>query len=224
MNKWITFDCYGTLVDWRTGMRHSLEIIAPGDSEAMLSLHREVEGDIEINEPYQSYRQVLAKSVRRMAEKVGLTTQAGDEEILAATLPFWPLYKDTNAALTELKAQGWKLAILSNVDRDLIVGTLRHFNVLFDLVVTAQDVRSYKPADAHARRFLEITGVQKQNWLYAAVNHQYDLVPGHALGANCVWINREAEQNANTDFLLGNLSGMAELSALAHTYNMGLSK
>lgn len=218
MDKWISFDCYGTLVDWRTGMSHSLNIVAPGAGAEMLALHREIEGAIEIDRPYQSYRQVLAESVRQMAARVERPLAPGSEEILAATLPYWPLFPDTNEALTELKRQGWKLAILSNVDRDLIAGTLRGFDVLFDLVITAQDVRSYKPADAHARRFLELTGVKPRNWLYAAVNHQYDLVPGHALGAACVWINRDAETSGDTGFLFGHLPGMTGLPQLARQH------
>jgi 2-haloacid dehalogenase len=218
MDRWVSFDCYGTLIDWRTGLANSLDIVAPKRGRDLLDLHRRFEGEIEINEPYQSYREVLAESVRRMTAHVGLALGPGDEHILSATLPFWPVYPDTNPALRELKAQGWKLAILSNVDRDLISGTLRRFEVLFDLVVTAQDVRSYKPADKHIRRFLELTNVRPENWIYAAVSNQYDLVPGHALGANCVWINRDDEVSHNTDFLLANLTGMAALPATTATY------
>jgi 2-haloacid dehalogenase len=218
MDRWVSFDCYGTLIDWRTGMANSLDIVAPTRGRDLLGLHRRFEGDIEINEPYQSYREVLAESVRRMTAHLGLTISSGDEHILSATLPFWPLYPDTNRALEELKAQGWKLAILSNVDRDLISGTLRRFEVLFDLVITAQDVRSYKPADAHTRRFLELTQVRPENWVYAAVSIQYDLVPGHALGANCVWINRDDEAAEDTGFLLANLNGMAALPATTAAY------
>ncbi|VTU13425.1 (S)-2-haloacid dehalogenase 4A [Variovorax sp. SRS16] len=224
MDKWITFDCYGTLVDWRTGMGNSLEIVAPGRGADMLSLHRKIEGEIEMQEAYRPYREVLAESVRRMARSLQLPLGPGDEEILAATLPFWPVYPDTNEALLELKRAGWKLAILSNVDRDLITGTLRHFSCLIDLVVTAQDVRSYKPADAHARRFLELTGVSSDRWLYAAVNLQYDLRPGRALGANCVWINREREPMPDDpDILFGESAGMSGLPRIAAQFEMSRS-
>jgi 2-haloacid dehalogenase len=223
MNKWITFDCYGTLVDWRTGMHHSLEIVKPGHGNALTALHRRIEGDIERNEPYRPYREVLAESVRRMCGELGMPAGSGDEHILSATLPFWPLYADTNEALRTLKASGWKLAILSNVDRDLITGTLRHFEVVFDLVITAQDVESYKPADLHSRRFLQLSGVKPEDWVYAAVNHEYDLVPGRALGANCVWINRDAETSDDTSWLLGNVTGMARLPAVADAYIAGRS-
>ena len=217
MNRWITFDCYGTLIDWRSGMRNSLDMIAPGHGDALLALHRRIEGQIEMHEPYRPYREVLAESVRRMCAERGVVIRAGDEQVLAATLAWWPLYADTNAALKALKAQGWKLAILSNVDRDLIAGTLRHFEVAFDLVITAEDVRSYKPAPAHAQRFLDITGVAAGDWLYAAVSLQYDLVQGQRLGAQCAWINRDRESAADTGFLRGNLPGMKELPALAAT-------
>jgi 2-haloacid dehalogenase len=217
MNRWITFDCYGTLIDWRTGMRNSLDMIAPGHGAALLELHRKIEGQIEMHEPYRPYREVLAESVRRMCAERGAAIRPGDEQVLASTLAYWPLYADTNAALQALKAQGWKLAILSNVDRDLIAGTLRHFEVAFDLVITAEDVRSYKPAPAHAQRFLDITGVAAGDWLYAAVSLQYDLVQGQRLGAQCAWINRDRESAADSGFLRGNLAGMMELPALAAT-------
>jgi 2-haloacid dehalogenase len=215
MNRWISFDCYGTLIDWRVGMNCALEMIAPGHGPELLALHREIEGEIEMHEAYRPYREVLAESVRRMAAARGLALRPGHEHVLAATLGFWPVYHDTNAALMALKEQGWKLAILSNVDRDLIAGTLRNFDVAFDLVITAEDVRSYKPADAHARRFLDITGVAAGDWLYAAVSLQYDLVAGKRLGAHCAWINRDAEVGADTGFLLGEIAGMRDLPALA---------
>jgi len=216
MKKWITFDCYGTLVDWRVGMSRSLDIIAPGRGMELLASHRRIEGEIETKEPYRPYREVLAESVRRMARELDITVSAGDEHILSATLPFWPLYPDTNEALRALKSQGWSLAILSNVDRDLLAGTLRHFDVMFDLIVTAQDVLSYKPGDAHIRRFLDLTGAGRADWLHAAVNHEYDLVPGRRFGARCVWINRDRETVANdAGWLLADLSGMHGLPAVA---------
>lgn len=215
MNKWISFDCYGTLVDWRTGMQNSLEIVAPNHGSALVALHRRIEGDIEMHEPYRPYREVLAESVRRMAAELHVVLNPGDEQVLAATLPFWPLYSDTNGALVELKKQGWKLAILSNVDRDLIAGTLNHFDIAFDLVITAQDVKSYKPADCHARRFLEISRVAPKDWIYAAVNRQYDLEAGHALGASCVWIDRDHETAEAAQFPLRHVFDMAGLCPIA---------
>lgn len=216
--KWVTFDCYGTLIDWRSGISKSLDIIAPGRGHDLLGVHRKYEGEIEINEPYQPYREVLMESVRRMMAHFDLPLSAGDEEVLIATMPFWHLYEDSNASLKELKADGWKLGIFSNVDRDIIAQTLRRFDVMFDMVITAQDVKSYKPNDAHARHFLKETGIDPSRWLYAAVNNQYDLVPGAALGATTVWINRDAETGLPTDHLYDNVPDMASLPAVARRF------
>jgi 2-haloacid dehalogenase len=214
VERWITFDCYGPLIDWRTGMQAAMKIVAPGRSGALLAKRHRIEYEIEHHEPYRPCREVLAESLRRMAREDGTHLYDGDEHILAAMLPFWPPYSDTGPALVELKGMGWRLCILSNVDRDLIAGTMRHFPVLFDLVITAQDIGSYKPNTAHIERFLDVTKVSPSHWVYAAVNHQYNLLPARPYGPQCVWINRDAETHPETSFLLGNLAGMAQLPGL----------
>jgi 2-haloacid dehalogenase len=209
-DKWISFDCYGTLVDWKAAMIHSMEIVAAGKGEAMLRHHRRIEGEIERG-PYIPYRQVLAESLRRMAEAEGLTLPPNGEHILSTTLPFWPLFRDTGPALTRLRDDGWRLCILSNVDRDLIQGTLRQMPVMIDLVITAEDVRSYKPAPGHLERFLARSGAARDRWVHAAVNFEYDLVPAQRHGAACVWINRGQEPKDDTGFLLAELADLSRL-------------
>jgi 2-haloacid dehalogenase len=218
MNRWITFDCYGTLVDWRTGMTHALEIVCPGHGSELLALHLPIEKVVENESPFRTYREVLAETLRRMTKQAGLALRAGDEHILSQTLPFWPVYPDTNDALKLLKQGGWKLAILSNVDRGLIAGTLTKFDIDFDLVVTAEDVKAYKPSTALAERFLAVTGVQSKDWLYAGVGLHYDLSTTRHLGSNGVWVNRDAEHDADTDFLFANIPAMAQLPEVADRF------
>jgi len=218
MNRWITFDCYGTLIDWRTGMTHALEIIFPTHGSKLLAMHLSIEKVVESETPFRPYREVLAETLRRMAKQAGLVLRVGDEHILSQTLPFWPLYPDTNDALKLLKQGGWKLAILSNVDRSLIAGTLPKFEVNFDLVVTAEDVKAYKPSTALAERFLAVTGVQPDDWLYAGVGLHYDLTPTRHLGSNGVWVNRDAEEDPDTGFLFANIPAMAQLPTVADRF------
>ncbi|PNG51780.1 MULTISPECIES: HAD-IA family hydrolase [unclassified Variovorax] len=218
MNRWITFDCYGTLIDWRTGMTHALEIVCPGQGAALLASHLRIEKGVESELPFRPYSEVLAETMRRMAKEAGLTLRAGDEHVLSQTLPFWPIYPDTNAALKQLRAQGWKLAILSNVDRSLIARTLTKFDIDFDLVVTAEDVKAYKPSTALSERFLDITGTRPDDWLYAAVGLHYDLTPTRHMGSTGVWVNRDAELDPDTQFLFANIPAMAQLPEVAERF------
>jgi 2-haloacid dehalogenase len=211
--KWISFDCYGTLIDWRTGMRAAIDIVAPGRAEALLAHHHRIEPEIEQRPPFQIYREVLAQSLLAMAAVEKVVLHPGDEHILATTLPFWPPFPDTGAGLEALQADGWRLAILSNVDRDLIAGTLRHFPVLFDLVITAQDVRSYKPAEGHFRELLRRSGVEKGRWVHAAASWHYDVVTASRLGAHAVWVDREGETGRDTAHLKAVLPDIGGLAA-----------
>ncbi|MFA6117620.1 MAG: HAD family hydrolase [Sphingomonas sp.] len=212
MDRWISFDCYGTLIDWQKGMSHSLEIVAPSRSLDLMRHHRQVEGEIELERPILTYREVLARSVRQMADIEEVNLYPGDEHILAATLPFWNPYADTGPSLAAIKALGWRICILSNVDRDLIAQTLEHFPVEIDMVITAEDVGSYKPAPAHFEEFRRRTGDAEIEWVHAAVNLEYDLVPTSAMGATTIWINRERETGRETAFLHRELPDMTELA------------
>jgi 2-haloacid dehalogenase len=191
-DRWISFDCYGTLIDWRTGLLAACETAAPEYGAAMLDRHREVEGEIEAG-PWQPYRAVLAQSLAEMARRVGTTVRPGQADALATSLPQWPFYPDTEPGLSELRADGWRIAILSNVDDDLMALTRTRFPVEIDEIVTAESIRSYKPAPAHFEALLSRTGLDPRRWVHAAVNLEYDLVPAAGFGAMTVWVNRERE-------------------------------
>lgn len=209
--KWISFDCYGTLVNWRTGLRAALDTASPGNGAALLALHRQVEGEIEAG-PYRPYRDVLRQSLLTMAERAGVTVRSGHDDDLAATLPDWPFYPDTAPGLAQLRADGWKLAILSNIDRSLMAETLTHLTVPIDLVITAEDVGSYKPRPAHLERLISKTGLDPSRWVHAAVNLEYDLIPAAALGAATIWVNRDREPQ--TEFpLFAEVGSVGELPA-----------
>jgi 2-haloacid dehalogenase len=188
---WATYDCYGTLVDWESGMYEAISRVVSGNIDQLLALYYEAEHEVEAERPFRSYREVLAETLRRSAAHLNITLAPGTEHILSNTMPNWPIFPDVGPALTALKQQGWKLAILSNVDKDLIVETLKHMPVEFDLVVTAQEVQSYKPGLPHFQRFQEITGIKKSHWVHVARSFFHDIIPAHRLGVKSVWINRD---------------------------------
>ena len=191
--RWATFDCYGTLIDWGTGMKQALETILPGDVLPLLTRYYEIEKEVEAERPFRSYRNVLAETLRRATRAAGIPLASGAEHVLADTLPNWPVFPDVGPALTALRAARWKLAILSNVDKDLITATQRSLPVPFDDVITAEEVRAYKPSLNHFHHFRDKHQVASKNWIHVARSYFHDIVPASQLGLQSVWINRDGE-------------------------------
>ncbi len=193
--RWVTFDCYGTLVDWDRGMAQAIESVASGQARRLLARYHQLEPQVEAERPFRRYRAVLAESLRRAAAQEGVPLPLGGEAVLADTLPTWPAFEDVGPALLALRGAGWKLAILSNVDRDLIAGTLTRIPVSFDVVVTAEDVQAYKPALAHFRHFQESARVGISDWVHVARSYFHDIVPASRIGIRRVWINRGGDRD-----------------------------
>ena len=193
--EFVTFDCYGTLIDWETGIQHAFEQalegtgLNPAQEAEMFELYQEEEKRVEDRMPYRSYRQVLALAAVAAARKFGKTVPEKLSSILAEQLPSWSPFPDTNPALERLATE-YTLGILSNVDEDLLAGTLKHFTVPFDLVVTAERVRSYKPATEHFEEARGIIGADR-GWLHVAASLYHDIEPASRLGINAVWVNRK---------------------------------
>ncbi len=197
--RWATFDCYGTLVDWETGMSQAIESIAPGSAFRLLNRYYEIEAAVEAERPLRRYREVLAETLRRAAAEEGVALRRGAEHVLSETLPDWLVFPDVAPALNGLRQDGWRLAILSNVDRDLIAGTLKRLPVRFDIVVTAEDSGAYKPALNHFEHFQRLAGVAHEDWVHVARSYFHDIVPASRLGVRSVWVNRGQEsQEART--------------------------
>lgn len=188
----ITFDCYGTLIDWERGIADAFaaELAASGtrlDVGTLLATYLEVEPVVE-GEAFRSYRDVLTETARRIAARLGWKLPEARAGFLAESLPVWPPFADTNPALERLTMAGHRLGILSNVDDDLLAATRRHLAVSFELVVTAQQVRSYKPAHGHFLTARQRVGGER--WLHAAQSYFHDITPARALGIPFAWINR----------------------------------
>lgn len=211
----ITFDCYGTLIDWRSGIREAftdfgraagIDVNADDALDLFTEFEPEVQGGV-----YQKYRDVLDQIALRIARRQGWPLAQGDAGFLANSVPEWRPFADTNGVLERLKAAGYRLGILSNVDNDLLAGTRRHFPVEFDLLVTAEDVMSYKPAPRHftsARRL--IGGVR---WLHAAQSVFHDIRPAASHTLSAVWVNRLHEPRPLDLQVKGQVGDLVELAA-----------
>lgn len=192
----ITFDCYGTLIDWERGIGDALVAAARSagidvERERALGIYHEVEPMVQAA-AFRLYREVLAETARRVADSLGWVMDDEAAERFASGLSDWPPFADTDEALNRLAAAGYTLGILSNVDDDLLAGTLRHFSAPIDLRVTAQQVRSYKPAHGH---FLEARQrIGPRGWLHAAQSLFHDIRPCNELDIPVVWVNRLEER------------------------------
>jgi len=189
--KTLTFDCYGTLIDWEGGLTRSLvDIFGPQSlarREELFEVYVAIEAEIERG-PFQRYREVLTEVTQRIADHFDWKLTDEKRFRLAGLLPTWTPFADTNAALTRLKKR-YRLGILSNTDKDLFAGTARHFPITFDFIVTAEDVGSYKPAMGHFRRMLAEHG-ERSTTLHVAQSQFHDGRPANALGLAFAWINR----------------------------------
>lgn len=176
----ITFDCYGTLIDWETGLLAELRPRLPGLTDAeILKRYAQLEAELEAG-PYRPYRELLGKIEQRMGLEPGG---------LAASLPGWPPFPDTVRALKRLGKDHW-LAVVSNIDDDLFEGTQARLGVAFDQVVTAKQVRSYKPKLAHFEAVLDRLMLKPQQVLHAAQSLFHDIAPAKAMGFRTCWITR----------------------------------
>jgi 2-haloacid dehalogenase len=189
----LSFDCYGTLIDWETGIFSALRPIlaAHGVSVAdaeLLALYSELEPEAQLG-GFRPYREVLKSVVHGFGQRLGFKPTESQASSLADSLSDWQPFPDTVAALRRLKTR-YKLAIISNVDDDLFASTARHLEVPFDYVITAQQARAYKPSPKIFRLAQQRTGVDPGQWLHAAQSVYHDVIPANSMGIASVWVNR----------------------------------
>jgi 2-haloacid dehalogenase len=202
--RWATFDCYGTLIDWNGGIRRELARVF-GEERAVEQLERYHELEPELQaDGTRSYREVMTEAMRR------LDAPPGEEDALARSLPDWRPFQDVPEALEEARARGWKLAILSNTDRDFIEASMERIGVSFELAIVASEIGSYKPAPGHWEAFEERVGRRPDVHVAASLFH--DVAPAKELGVPSIWVNRLAEQAAHQpEREIGDLTPLADV-------------
>jgi 2-haloacid dehalogenase len=192
--RWATFDCYGTLVDWNGGIGAELERLWGRDERPrLLDRYHELEREIEAGAPARPYREVLTLALERIAQAEALPLAAEDADILTRSLPDWPVFPEVPAALEEARRRGWKLAILSNTDRDFIEASMRRIGVPFELAIVASEIGSYKPGRRHWDEFFARTGAEREQHVHVGASLFHDIAPAGELGLRSVWINRLGE-------------------------------
>jgi 2-haloacid dehalogenase len=205
-DRWATFDCYGTLIDWNGGIRSELvRVFGEERADEQLERYHQVEPTLQTGGE-RTYRDVMAGT---MAE---LGAPPVEQDALGRAVPTWQPFAEVRAALEETRARGWKLAILSNTDRDFIEASIEQIGVPFELAIVASEIGSYKPARVHWDRFFEQTGAATDQHVHVAQSHYHDVVPARALGLTTVWINRYAERAEPAP-----TRELADLSALPET-------
>jgi len=196
--KYITFDCYGTLIDWDSGIRNSLRQLSDSkglnlDIDELVKLYYKTELEVE-HETYRSYKEVLTLTVKRILESEGIEGTEEDYQILVRTIPNWQPFPEVPETLTKLKEKGYKLIILSNIDDDIIAKSIQNIGVEFDGIVTAQQIKSYKPTHGHWEEMLRRFSATKDEVLHVAASYIHDIIPAKEQGFNCIWINRNHEE------------------------------
>jgi 2-haloacid dehalogenase len=210
--RWATFDCYGTLVDWNGGIRAELErLFGVEHSAVLLARYHELEPEIQAASPGASYREVLTVCLVRLASEAGLALPEGEASTLARSLPSWPVFGDVPAGLAEARDRGWRLGILSNTDRDLIEASMETIGVPFEIAIVAGEIGSYKPEWRHWEVFRQQTGAADATHVHVAQSLYHDIAPAREHGLACIWINRLGEpDDPRPSRTLPDLSGLPD--------------
>ncbi|MGB8012066.1 MAG: haloacid dehalogenase type II [Terriglobales bacterium] len=191
----ISFDCYGTLVDWESGILPALRTVLANHGQSLsdaviLELYGEFEAQAESG-PYQRYRDVLQSVVRAFADHFHFEASSAEIRSLPESVPAWPPFPDTVAALRELQKR-YRLVVISNIDNDLFAETRKHLGVEFDGVITAEQARSYKPSVNNFQLALRTLALSPDRLLHAGQSVYHDVVPARTLGISTVWVNRKS--------------------------------
>jgi 2-haloacid dehalogenase len=191
-DRWVTFDCYGTLIDWNGGIRAELaRLFGDERADALLARYHELEPQIQACDPAATYRDVMATALERLAGEEELDLSPGERDALGRSLPGWPAFPEVPSALTQARERGYRLVILSNSDPDLIAASIERIGVTFADAITASEIGSYKPAHGHWRAFEARHGRLPEVHVGASLFH--DMGPATDLGIPCVWVNRLGE-------------------------------
>ena len=194
--RWATFDCYGTLIDWQSGIRTELGRIFGGpDADRLLRRYHELEPRIQEDEPALPYREVMARALAELAREEGVDLPAADADALGRSLPSWLPFAEVADELRAARERGWRLVILSNTDRDLVDASIEQIGVPFEFAIVASEIGSYKPARGHWDAFAERTAGDRDRHVHVAASLYHDIAPAAELGIPAIWINRLGERS-----------------------------
>ena len=192
--QWLSFDCYGTLVDWETGISDAVAGVFAGHGvrrtkDEILALFADAEPKVQTSGEFLDYRRVLRDVLQIMAWEASIRLPAAQADALPDSLPQWPIFPDAPDALKQLQSR-YKLAIISNVDDDLFEQSERALGVEFDAVITSKQARSYKPDMHNFDVARERMDVENDGWLHVAESLYHDIGPANRLGIDSVWVSR----------------------------------
>ena len=219
--EWVSFDCYGTLVDWETGIASAVSTslgthgIRKTTAE-ILELFADVEPVVQSSGAYKEYRVALREVMAMIGSRLGVQFVEPEIDCLSSSLPHWPVFPDAGPALRLLQ-QRYKLAIISNVDDDLFAGSARALGVEFDAVITSQQAKAYKPNSRSFELAEAAMGVGKERWLHVGESLYHDIEPANRLGIRSVWVNRADRgggtrpTDAQPDLTVPDLAALAEI-------------
>jgi 2-haloalkanoic acid dehalogenase type II len=234
----LTFDCYGTLIDWETGILAALRpwLSRTGSSASdddVLQAYARAESAAERAQPGALYPDILRAAVDAVAAELGHAIREDERDAFAASVGDWPAFPDSATALADLKTR-YQLAILSNVDRASFARTNARLGVEFDAVMTAQDIGSYKPDLANFRYMFDILtrrGIERGQILHVAQSLHHDIAPARELGLSCVWIDRRRDRpgagatppsDVTADVSFASLAEFARATAATMSQRRGL--
>ena len=191
--RWATFDCYGTLVDWNGGIGDQLaRLFGEQNRGRLLARYHELEPEIEDKQPGMRYRDVMARALGGIAAEERVELTPDEEDALGRSLPDWAVFTEVPASLAEARGRGFSLCILSNSDPELLQASMGRIGVPFDDAITASEIGSYKPAHGHWRAFADRHGRLPDVHVGASLFH--DVGPANELEIPSVWVNRLAEE------------------------------
>ena len=198
--EWLSFDCYGTLVDWESGIYGAVSDVLESHGmrrsrAEIMALYADLEPRAQDSRTFLEYRRVLRNVMGMIATELGFRCAGSEIDALADSLPGWPVFGDVRNALDALKAH-YRLAVISNVDDDLFRGTAQALDVDFDVVVTAEQARSYKPSLNNFEVAAARMAVGRRAWLHVAESLFHDIGPANQLGISSVWVNRAGQGGA----------------------------
>jgi len=212
----LTFDCYGTLIDWRNGIELNLGRLLrkKGLAKETSIFPAYVKAEADEESGYKSYREVLHDTAIKVAKNLNVAIPYGDASQFAASVPTWPAFADTVETMKQLGKRGYKRVILSNIDRSILKETISENRLDVDGYITAEDVGSYKPSEGHWKKFFEEYGASKEETLHVAQSIYHDIIPSSKLGIMNAWINRYSEPRptgVNPSYVFQDLKGLLNI-------------